>query len=169
MRWMLACNYYPLDSPFCLLCFCAYTRRIPRGGGATQFAVEHWIVLVTANDKLTAMRKVHLVVCDLFLPRDIAAGVCADLRLPALGKMLAHGASTKPLVLSAAEWSARTRESASLEELLCEMFGVPCQPDVPIAPVSAAFDGLGLWPIAGSADLNKFAFKTGWGDTASHL
>ena len=52
------------------------------------------MVLVTANDKLAAMRKVHLVVCDLFLPADIAAGVCADLRLPALEKMLARGAST---------------------------------------------------------------------------
>lgn len=84
------------------------------------------------------MRKVHLVVCDLFLPADIAAGVCADLRLPALEKMLARGASTG---------SARTVGSVSLEELLCGMFGVPCQSDAPIAPVSAAFDGLaeGCW------------------------
>jgi hypothetical protein len=89
------------------------------------------------------MRKVHLVVCDLFLPADIAAGVCADLRLPALEKMLARGASTKPLVLGAVEGSARTGESASLEGLLCGMFGLPCQQDAPIASVSAAFDGLG--------------------------
>ena len=80
------------------------------------------------------MRKVHLVVCDLFLPRDIAAGVCADLRLPALEKMLARGVSTA---------SDRTGEGASLEELLCGIFGMPCQPGAPIAPVSAAFDGLG--------------------------
>ncbi|HEU0233522.1 MAG TPA: hypothetical protein VFQ94_00115 [Gallionella sp.] len=104
------------------------------------------------------MRKVHLVVCDLFLPADIAAEVCADLRLPALEKMLARGASTKPLVLSAVEGSARTDVigqasstgsgragdvGASLENYLCELFGVPCQNDAPIAPVSAAFDGLG--------------------------
>lgn len=89
------------------------------------------------------MRKVHLVVCDLFLPADIAASVCADLRLPALEKMLARGASTG---------SARTDVTGSartgvlglpLENHLCELFGMPCQPDAPIAPVSAAFDGLG--------------------------
>jgi len=31
------------------------------------------MVLVAANDKLAAMKKVHLVVCDLFLPADFAA------------------------------------------------------------------------------------------------
>ena len=98
------------------------------------------MVLVTANVKLAAMKKVHLVVCDLFLPADIAAGVCADLRLPALEKMLARGASTGQ---APSTGSARTGESASLEGLLCGMFGLPCQPDAPIAPVSAAFDGLG--------------------------
>ena len=93
------------------------------------------MALVAANDKLAAMRKVHLVVCDLFLPADIAAGVCADLRLPALEKMLARGASTG---------SGRTGGvGASLENHLCELFGLPCQPDAPIAPISAAFDGLG--------------------------
>ena len=93
------------------------------------------MVLVIANDKLAAMRKVHLMVCDLFLPGDFAAGVCADLRLPALEKMLARGASTG---------SARTDASGvPLENYLCELFDVPCQPGAPIAPVSAAFDGLG--------------------------
>ncbi|HYR05969.1 MAG TPA: hypothetical protein VEP71_04730 [Gallionella sp.] len=80
------------------------------------------------------MKKVHLVVCDLFLPADIAAEVCADLRLPALEKMLARGALTG---------SVRTEEKSSLEDLLCELFGVPCAADAPIAPISAVFDGLG--------------------------
>lgn len=81
------------------------------------------------------MKKVHLVVCDLFLPEDIAGGVCAGLRLPALEKMLARGALAG---------SVQTGESASLEDLLCAMFGVSCQLQAPIAPISAAFDGLGV-------------------------
>ena len=80
------------------------------------------------------MNKVHLVVCDLFLPADFAAEVCAGLRLPALERVLARGASTG---------SARTGEGVSLEEHLCGLFGVPCEAGVPIAPLSAAFDGLG--------------------------
>ena len=92
------------------------------------------MVLIIANVKLAAMRNVHLVIPDLFLSRDFVAGVCADLCLPALEKMLARGVSSV---------STRTGEGASLEELLCGMFGVSCQNDVPIAPVSAAFDGLG--------------------------
>jgi len=43
------------------------------------------------GDKLAAMRNVHLVICDLFLPKEFAAEVCAGLRLPALEKMLARG------------------------------------------------------------------------------
>src|SRR3989338_3867516 len=107
------------------------------------------MALVAANDKLADMRKVHLVVCDLFLPADIAAGVCADLRLPALEKMLARGASTgsaRTDVIGQAPSAGSGRAGdvgASLENYLCELFGVPCQPDAPIAPVSAAFDGLG--------------------------
>jgi len=37
------------------------------------------------------MKSIHLVITDLFLPKDIAAEVCADLRLPALEKMLVRG------------------------------------------------------------------------------
>src|ERR1019366_5981200 len=83
------------------------------------------------------MKSVHLVIPDLFLPEDIAAEVCAGLRLPALEKMLGRGAST-----------ARTDVSGlSLENLLCELFEVQCHPDAPIAPISAAFDKLaaGCW------------------------
>ncbi|MDO8261945.1 MAG: hypothetical protein Q7T21_01835 [Gallionella sp.] len=100
------------------------------------------------------MKSVHLVITDLFLPNDIVAEVCAGLHLPALEKMLARGVSTKPLILSPSassgqaprsgvEGSGRTGEGGSLEALLCVMFGVPCKPDVPIAPISALFDGLG--------------------------
>lgn len=95
------------------------------------------------------MRKVYLVVCDLFLPADIAAGVCADLRLPALEKMLARGASTgsaRTDVIGQAPSTGSGRAGGvgvSLENHLCELFGVPCQSDAPIAPISAAFDGLG--------------------------
>ena len=87
------------------------------------------------------MKSVHLVIPDLFLPKGFAAEVCADLRLPALEKLLGRGRS-------------EILEPVPLENLLCEMFGVPCQPDTtqdvakiapvaPIAPISAAFDGLG--------------------------
>jgi hypothetical protein len=82
------------------------------------------------------MKSVHLVIPDLFLPKDFAAEVCAELRLPALEKLLGCGASTS---------SARTGDfDISLENLLCEMFGLFCQADAPIAPISAAVDGLGM-------------------------
>ena len=90
------------------------------------------------------MKSVHLVIPDLFLPKDFAAEVCAGLHLIALEKLLGRGASTQPLVPSAVEGSARTDGLGfSLENLLCEMFGVPGTGDAPIAPISAAFDGLG--------------------------
>ncbi|MDP1995730.1 MAG: hypothetical protein Q8J90_00885 [Gallionella sp.] len=140
------------------------------------------------------MRKVHLVVCDLFLPADFAAEVCADLRLPALEKMLARGASavgrvgnlptTHNLHEHGGQFAHPTQIAPlSLEDHLCGLFGMPCQPNgygkyatpdneacharfphpnlpplageganetlrefhinAPIAPVSAAFDGLG--------------------------
>lgn len=81
------------------------------------------------DDKLTDMKSVHLVIPDLFLPQDFAAEVCADLSLPALRKLLSRGRS-------------EMRATAPLENLLCELFGVPCQVDAPVAPIAAAFDGL---------------------------
>ncbi|MGC2049242.1 MAG: hypothetical protein WA635_11610 [Gallionella sp.] len=80
------------------------------------------------------MKSVHLVIPDLFLPKDIAAEVCADLRLPALEKLLGKGRS-------------ENLRAVPLESHLCELFGVTCAADAPIAPVSAAFDGLeaGYW------------------------
>ena len=101
-----------------------------------------------ASVKLPAMKNVHLVIADLFLRKDFAAEVCAGLSVPALEKMLGRGASTKSLVLSKVEGSARTDVlGLPLENHLCELFGVPCQGVAPIAPVSAAFDGLceGCW------------------------
>ncbi len=90
------------------------------------------------------MKSVHLVITDLFLPKDFASGVYADLHLPALEKMLARGASTNHLALNPSTSSGRTDVSGvSLEKHLCELFGVPCQTDAPIAPISAVFDGLG--------------------------
>ena len=116
------------------------------------------------------MKSVHLVIPDLFLPQDIAVGVCADLRLPAMEKLLARGAvmqladpTTKPLVLSAIEGSGRMDSVAgsgastgsartgglgiTLENHLCELFGVTSSGDAPVASISAAFDGLqeGFW------------------------
>jgi len=80
------------------------------------------------------MKSVHLVIPDLFLPKDIAAEVCAGLRLPALEKLLGRGRS-------------EYLRAVPLENHLCELFGVTCAADAPIAPVSAAFDGLeaGYW------------------------
>ena len=86
------------------------------------------------------MKKVHLVICDLFLPADIAAEVCAGLRLPILEKMLARGVSTDS---GSSTGSGRAEEKSSLEDLLCCLFGVTVRGDAPIAPLSAAFDGLG--------------------------
>ena len=81
------------------------------------------------------MKSVHLVITDLFLPKDFASGVYEGLHLPALEKMLARGVSTG---------SGRTGGGGvSLENYLCELFGVPCGAEVPIASISAAFDGLG--------------------------
>ncbi|MDH4216366.1 MAG: hypothetical protein OEV23_05655 [Gallionella sp.] len=86
------------------------------------------------------MKNIHLVITDLFLPNDLAAEVCAGLQLPALEKILARGTLTGA---APSTGSGRTGEGASLEGLLCGMFGVPPQQGVPIAPISALFDGLG--------------------------
>jgi len=97
------------------------------------------------------MKSIHLVITDLFLPNDLAAEVCAGLHLPALEKILARGASTGSARTGfgsvPSTGSGRAGEGASLEALLCEIFGVPYQSIAPIAPVSALFDGLsdGCW------------------------
>ena len=87
---------------------------------------------VLTDDKLPGMKNIHLVVADLFLPRDFAAEVCAGLRLPALEKILARG-------------EAETHQAVSLEDALCTLFSAHSLSG--IAPISAAFDGLepGCW------------------------
>jgi hypothetical protein len=76
------------------------------------------------------MKSVHLVIPDLFLPSDIAAGISADLRLPSLERLLGRG-------------SSKDLAPASLETLLCRIFGMPGSEAAPVAAVSAQFDGLG--------------------------
>ncbi len=79
------------------------------------------------------MKKVHLLIADLFLPKDVASEVCAGLHLPALEKILARSK----------EGTAIT--AMSLDEALCRLFGL--SGDVGVAPVCASFDGLeeGIW------------------------
>jgi hypothetical protein len=94
------------------------------------------------------MKSVHLVITDLFLPKDFADEVSAGLSLPASQKLLGRGHS-------------EILEHAPLEDLLCELFEVPLPADdtlgdAPIAPISAAFDGLaaGCWLRADPVSLN---------------
>lgn len=89
------------------------------------------------------MKSVHLLIPDLFLPKDFAAEVGAGLSLPALQNLLGRGYS-------------EILDPVPLENLLCELFGVPCQADAPIAPISAAFDRLaaGCWLRADPVHLN---------------
>lgn len=76
------------------------------------------------------MNSVHLVILDLFLPSDIAAGISADLRLPNLERLLARARS-------------EDLAPAALEILLCQIFGMPSSENAPVAALSAQFDGLG--------------------------
>ncbi len=86
------------------------------------------------------MKSVHLLITDLFLPEDFAAEVCEGLQLPALEKILSRGVTihnqdSSPLHPSLVH--------QSIESTLCGLFGVSCQTGAPVAPISAAFDGLG--------------------------
>ncbi|MHB1237117.1 MAG: hypothetical protein ACYCY7_06100 [Gallionella sp.] len=89
------------------------------------------------------MKSVHLVIPDLFLPKNFAAEVSAGLRLPTLEKLLGRG-------------QGEMSEAVSLEQLLCGSFDLPLQDQAPIAPISAAFDGLaaGCWMRADPVNLN---------------
>lgn len=73
------------------------------------------------------MKKVHLVIADLFLPQEVAAST--GLALPYLEKLLSRAKRV-------------AGPAVSIEEILCGMFGVPS-----VAAASAAFDGLepGRW------------------------
>ena len=72
------------------------------------------------------MKHIHLVIPDLFLPQQLAAYASADLRLPALEKLLARA-------------SGEALGSDSLEAWLCERFGVD---DMAIAPLTLLADGV---------------------------
>jgi hypothetical protein len=72
------------------------------------------------------MKHVHIVIPDLFLPQQLAAYACADLRLPALEKLLAR-AQVLPL------------HTDTLEAWLCEQFGVEA---LAIAPLTLQADGV---------------------------
>jgi len=72
------------------------------------------------------MKKVHIVIPDLFLPQQLAAYASADLSLPALEKLLAR-ARVVPLVVD------------TLETWLCESFGIV---DLAIAPLTLRADGV---------------------------
>lgn len=91
------------------------------------------------------MKNVHLVIPDLFLPKDFAAEVCAGLHLPALERILTRGATNGRVgKLPAAPTqivSGGQIAPLSLEAVLCGLFDVPCGAGV--APISAVFDGLG--------------------------
>ena len=80
------------------------------------------------------MKHLHLLIPGLFPPQDIAAEVCAGLRLPALGRLLARGRK-------------QASPAKTMEDWLCDSFGVHS-----IAPVRAAADGLdvseGYWLCA---------------------
>lgn len=74
------------------------------------------------------MRSVHLVVPDLFLPKEVAAPVCAGLRLPTLERLLSRGCG-------------ETLDAVSLEGHLSGLFGLSA--DAGVAAIGAAYEGLG--------------------------
>jgi hypothetical protein len=76
------------------------------------------------------MKSVRLVIPDMFLPGDIAAGISADLRLPNLERLLGRG-------------RGEVLAPVALEDLLCNLFGMSSSETAPVAAVSAQFDGLG--------------------------
>lgn len=80
------------------------------------------------------MEKLHLIVPDLLLPQRFAAEVTADLALPCLLRLLARA-------------DHLAMPARSMEAALCDAFAVEVQHDLPIAAISAAYDGLpaGFW------------------------
>lgn len=87
------------------------------------------------------MRNVDIVILDLFLPQEIAVDACTGLFVPVLEKMLARG---KSKLLPSKAYSTGT-----LEEWLCQTFGIARQLDEPIAPITLITDGMqpgtGYW------------------------
>jgi len=72
------------------------------------------------------MKKVHIVIPDLLLPQHLSVYASADLRLPALEKMLARA-------------RLASLEAQSLEACLCKRFGVD---ETAIAPLTLKADGV---------------------------
>ena len=99
------------------------------------------------------MRAIHLVVPDLWLPPELARPVGAGLALPVLERMLAR-ADAAPLACD------------SLEDWLCDAFGVQRHA---VAPVTAAADGLpvgeGFWlraePVHLQLRINEVVLQSG--------
>ncbi len=89
------------------------------------------------------MKNLTLIVPDLFLPKQLAGQMSAELSVPMLEKLLSRGRKVK-------------LQDAALEDFLCEKFVVPYTNGAPIAPLSAAFDGLeqGCWLRADPVHLN---------------
>ncbi len=72
------------------------------------------------------MKKIHIVIPDLFLPEQLAAYACADLRVPSLERLLTRGRQ-EPLAID------------SLESWLCGKFGVE---GMAVAPLTLLADGV---------------------------
>jgi len=83
------------------------------------------------------MKTVRLVIPDLFLSKEFAAEVTRDLALPALEKILARGSFCE------------VPQHRGIEHLTCEMFGVHCPNDAPVAALGAAFHALPETPNCG--------------------
>jgi len=71
-----------------------------------------------------------LLISDLLPPSDLGAGPFADLRVPNIGTLLARGEMAHRPPLASEDW-------------LCEQFGVPTQPDRPLAALMLQADGGG--------------------------
>ncbi len=92
-------------------------------------------IVSNLDARLTIMKNIHLIIPDLFLPKEIAGKVCKDLQIPALERLLARGNEID---------SVHSRISNySLESALCAAFDMAAPAEVQIGGVSAAFDQLG--------------------------
>jgi hypothetical protein len=84
---------------------------------------------VAQGVKLLSMKSVQLVVPDLFLPKEIAAGACDGLHLPALQRLLARS------------YASQAGVPETLEAWLGKAFAG--RGDAPFAAIGAQYDGLG--------------------------
>jgi hypothetical protein len=89
------------------------------------------------------MSMVHLIVPELLLPKEMASEALSGVSAPALQKLIGRG-------------NREMFEHMSLEKLLCLCFDLSSPDSVPIAPISAEFDGLaaGCWMRADPVHLN---------------